>query len=62
MVEKGEENEPYLTKEEIELKLDKIDDLQMQINGINIKINQLTKRVTKLQDKRIDKAGETKCK
>ena len=33
----------------------KIDDLQMQINGLKINVEQINKRISKLQDQKEDK-------
>lgn len=44
------DEEPPLTKEEIELKLDKIDEIEAIVKRHENEIIQINKRITRLQD------------
>ncbi|GAG57581.1 unnamed protein product [marine sediment metagenome] len=57
MIPEEDEPEGLWKKEEIEVKLQKIDDLQMQINGLKVEIEQIKRRITRLQDQK----GDTGC-
>ena len=52
MIPEEEPTEGMYKREEIELKLQKIDDLQMQINGLKIRMEQMDRRITRLQDQK----------
>jgi len=55
MIPEEEPNIKEMSKEEIEMKLDKIDELEAKIIRIDGALIQLSKRITKLQDQKEDR-------
>jgi len=55
MIPNEEPSEKMYKKEEIEMKLDKIDTLEIELRAIRNELNIINKRITRLQDQKEDR-------